>query len=183
MFYLKAKIIKIYQNEIILEVNNTGYHGYLIEVSSIQLNQEVLIYFINLKTDYSDQYLFFTDKENYLMAKLLLEIKNVGIKTILSIFKTLTANELIAYAKNSDLNAILLATNVGQNICQKIIIKIRSKYLSQKYNKIQLNVIQSLHKLGYKIGDIYQAILKVDPNLDQDNLLKNTIIKLNEVYY
>ncbi|QBQ07679.1 Holliday junction DNA helicase RuvA [Spiroplasma gladiatoris] len=183
MYYLNAKVIEVYNNEVLVEVNNIGYKGIIVSknIKDIKVGKNQKIYFYNYRNEYTDEYLFFINEQILNLAKTLLQIKFFGIKTLLALFYSLDYEELIEAVKSKHYDLIKEKTSIKESLVKEIFVIVGSKVLNIKYNKKQMEVINSLHKLGYKFSSIYQAISQVDDKLDEELLFKNTLVKLNEI--
>ncbi|WP_342274938.1 hypothetical protein [Spiroplasma endosymbiont of Cantharis lateralis] len=179
MYYLEGTITEQDENFILLKVNNIGYKGYKIFNENLQLNKMLILYVINYKNDYSNDLLFFQSKSIRDLADLILNIKNIGITTIKKIFKNLNHLDFIKICKEQDINSLSRVCNLSESISKKVISEIRLKLFNEKYSLKQMNVINSLNKLGYKLSDIYKAIQNIDLNLSEEILLSKTILSLN----
>lgn len=180
MIYMIATIIEIVQNKLVIESNKTGYCGFYIFDSYPELNQEIYIYVLRVQNEYTDEYIFFEKRNTRNLAKLLLTIKNFGIKSLIDLFTNISYDQLIKYCKENKFNELFLDTKLNQDLCRKIINLIKSKILNIKYNKTQLLVIDSLYRLGYKLPHIYNAISQIDEKTNEEKIIKKTLIYLNE---
>ncbi|ARU91605.1 Holliday junction DNA helicase RuvA [Spiroplasma clarkii] len=111
----------------------------------------------------------------------MLDIKNLGIKSLLELFDKLSYKELIALCKENELDKICQITGLSLNICKEIVAVTKSKVFDIKYSKKQMLVINSLHKLGYKISDIYKVLALTSERQDPEIIIKEALVKLNEI--
>ncbi|AGR42105.1 Holliday junction DNA helicase RuvA [Spiroplasma diminutum] len=179
MYYLKCKILEESDIYLIVESNNIGYKGYKIFKENLDIDKEQFLYLINYKNEFSNELLFFNSKETRDISEIILSIKNIGITSIKKIFTILSIEEFKDICKNQDINKLLEKTKLTEINCKKIIQEIRSKVFKQKYNLKQMNIINSLNKLGYKLSDIYKVFNQIDLNLNEELILENAIFNLN----
>ncbi|QEH61830.1 Holliday junction DNA helicase RuvA [Spiroplasma chinense] len=182
MYYLNAKIIDIKNNHILIECNNIGYSGRLIgEIKDLIVNTSKKFYFYHLLNEYTDQYIFFDNEKTMKISKTLLTIKKFGIKSLCEIFDKFSYEEFIKILENKELSILVNNTKISETMAKQILFTITNKHLNNEYSKKQMDVINSLHNLGYKISDIYKAVSLIDNSLKTDVLLREAIVKLNEI--
>ncbi|WP_338984256.1 hypothetical protein [Spiroplasma endosymbiont of Diplazon laetatorius] len=179
MYYLRCKLKEIEDDFIIVESNQIGYKGYKLFKSTTKLEEEMNLFLINYKNDYINEILFFDNKETRDICEILLNIKNIGITTIKKIFVNLSHEEFKVICKEQKVEELIISTKLSETICKKVIQEVRSKLFKEKYNLKQMNVINSLNKLGYKISDIYKSIQSIDFNLNEELILERAILNLN----
>ncbi|AOG60548.1 Holliday junction DNA helicase RuvA [Spiroplasma helicoides] len=183
MYYLNAKLVNVSSNEIIVESNDIGYKGFIVDSydKTFNVDNNIKLYVLNYKNEYVDEYLFFQNLDVYKVANLLLSIKNFGIKSLLAIFSNIDYEKFINYVKNKEIIELVRVTGIGENKIKDIVTVISKNLLNEKYSKNQMVVISSLHKLGYKISSIYKVISLIDGKSDQESIFREAVIKLNEV--
>ncbi|ALD66399.1 hypothetical protein [Spiroplasma cantharicola] len=179
MYCLEGYILEQDEECLLLKVNQIGYKGFKIFKENFALNKLKLLYVINYKNEYSNDLLFFESKKVRDLSELILNIKNIGISTIKKIFKNVSEENFIKICKEQDINTLNKISNLSESICKKVINEIRFKLFNEKYNLKQMNVINSLNKLGYKLSDIYKSIQNIDLNLSEEILLSKAILNLN----
>ncbi|QGS51917.1 hypothetical protein [Spiroplasma tabanidicola] len=183
MHYIKSKIINIENNLIIVENNNIGYKGYLIDTLNrdLKIDNEVKLFYLNYRNEFIDESLFFIDENVLNLSKQLLQIKYFGIKTLNNLFNNISFNDLINYVNNQEIDKVMKLTNIKLNILKEVFSIVSDKILNKKYNKKQMEIINSLHKLGYGINNIYKVISIIDSSLDEELILQKALFELNEI--
>ncbi|AUM62643.1 hypothetical protein [Spiroplasma monobiae] len=179
MYYLKSKIKDFNGEYITVEINGIGYKGIKMFKEELLIDQEILMYTIKYENDYINEILFFLEIKAREICEIILNIKNIGITTIKKLFTNLNYKEVIKICKEQDINRLMVSTKLSESICKKVIQEVRSKLFKVKYNSKQMNIINTLNKLGYKISDIYKSINKIDFTLSEDLILERAILNLN----
>ncbi|WP_041618830.1 Holliday junction ATP-dependent DNA helicase RuvA [Spiroplasma taiwanense] len=127
MYYLKAKVIWQNENDLVVETNNIGYRGKKIFNENLEIEKEYKLYLITYHNDFIHQLLFFSDKKVRNLAKILLNIKNIGILTIIKIFKNLNIDEFLIICKEQNINSIMIKTRISEGLSKKIVQEIRNR--------------------------------------------------------
>ncbi|ASP28277.1 Holliday junction DNA helicase RuvA [Spiroplasma corruscae] len=178
--YIKGKIQEINENIIIIENSNLGYCGKLISSNVYNKNDEVTLWYLLYKSEYFYKYLFFDNYETWNISTKIIELNNVGFKTIEKLFINLNYDNLIIYSINYDIESLISMTRIASTLIKKIVEVIRKEILNLKFTQKQLTIIDSLYKLGYKLSSIYIAISKIDFKLKDEVIIKEALCNLNE---
>lgn len=178
MYFLKGEVIEHNNKDLLIEVNGIGYKGILIasKDESVCKTDCDLFYILHYRNDFTDKILFFYNSKTRDLVEILLEIKNVGLKTIENIFDNVKLDDFLAYIKSGDISKLTDLSGISEVNAKNIMYKLREKYFKQKYSQKQMNVINSLHRLGYKISDVYQVVNKVNFSQKEDIILKESLI-------
>ncbi|QHX36648.1 hypothetical protein [Spiroplasma sp. BIUS-1] len=179
MYYLIAKIKEIENELITVESNKVGYKGYKMFNTKVEIEDELTLYVINYKNEYINEFLFFNNKKLRDICEELLNIKNIGINTIRKLFLNLDYDEFILICKDQKVDELIKQTKLSELTCKKIIQEVRSKVFKVTYNTKQMNIINSLNKLGYKISDIYKSIETLDFKMSEDKIMQKALLNLN----
>ncbi|AKU79752.1 hypothetical protein [Spiroplasma turonicum] len=179
--YLLGKIVNIEENEITIESNNNGYIGKFISDRAYKINEELKVWYLFYKNEYYIKYLFFDDFKLWKLSTFIIDISNVGFKTLEKIYKNINYDNLIKYSLNYDIESIVNKTRVNSVVIRKIIEKVRKELLSVKFSNKQLTIINSLYNLGYNLSSIYSAISEIDFKQKDEIIVLEAINKLNEV--
>lgn len=176
-----AKIIEVKSHRVIIENNAIGYLGYFIGEEILKVDQEVRLFLLKIENDYMSEYIFFESSDIRNLAKLLLEIKHFGLKSLLDLFNKISYPKLLDLCRENDLENLIITSGLNALICKEIMNLVKAKVFNIKYSKKQMLVINSLHKLGYKISDIYTVLSCTNDAIDVEVILKDALVKLNEI--
>ncbi|AKX34157.1 Holliday junction DNA helicase RuvA [Spiroplasma litorale] len=177
--YFIGKIIKIINNEVILESNKFGFVGKLISVNKYKTNQEVKFWYLYYKNDYFIKFLFLDSYKIWNLAKTLISINNVGFKTLEKIILNMDYDEIIKSSIDYEIEFISQKTKISTKIVKSIVDSIRKEVIDINNTKKHLEIINSLYKLGYKFNDIYKAIKNIDFKLSEEEIIRKALININ----
>lgn len=169
--FIKGKVVDILPDSIILENNGLGYQINFKQQSSIQLNQEVLIYtYLAVRQEDLSLYGFLSKMDLTLFLQLL-KVKGVGPKSALNIFAHSSSHQLINAIENSDTAYLKTLPGIGQKGASQLILDLKGKLVETSTNETaDLNDIQevvaALKSMGYSNKEISAIEKKLVHNKD-----------------
>lgn len=190
MFYsLNGIITKIYIDFAVVNVSGVGYKIYLStgDLLKLEINKEFLIFtHFYINSNYETFIFGFLDENSIELFKLLISVSGIGPKTALNVLSFLTREEIINGVKNSDANIFLKVKGLGKKSSLKIIVELSNKFGNiddislPNFSNKDLEIVESLAGVGYDKRKIEEIILSLDPNLSEDQKVKQIINKLKK---
>ena len=186
--FFKGKIDKIYNNRIILDVNDIGYEIYIPEsdIYTLNIGEMVKIYtYLHVRED--EMKLFgFKSSESLEFFKKLITVSGVGPKAAIGIISKVDTESLCVAIATENVSALKSVPGIGPKMAQKIIFELKDKVLKEKVDEIQNKVKEktnpnieeattALEVLGYTQKQIKEVIEKIDI---QDDSFEDIIRKV-----
>ena len=186
--FFKGKIDKIYNNRIILDVNDIGYEIYIPEsdIYTLNIGEMVKIYtYLHVRED--EMKLFgFKSSESLEFFKKLITVSGVGPKAAIGIISKVDTQSLCVAIATENVSALKSVPGIGPKMAQKIIFELKDKVLKEKVDEIQNKVKEktnpnieeattALEVLGYTQKQIKEVIEKIDI---QDDSVEDIIRKV-----
>ncbi len=151
---------------------------------------------LNVREDALDLFGFSTEYELE-WFKMLITVNGVGPKAALAILSELTVDEIALAISTKDAKSITRASGIGPKIAQRIILDLKDKVKSivsdadvfENAERISAAVempntseaIAALTMLGYSQSDASLAVSKLDPTLDVQTLIKQSLKLLSKM--
>ena len=179
--FFKGKIDKIYNNRIILDVNDIGYEIYIPEsdIYTLNMGEMVKIYtYLHVRED--EMKLFgFKSSESLEFFKKLITVSGVGPKAAVGIISKVDTESLCVAIATENIAALKSVPGIGPKMAQKIIFELKDKVLKEKVDEIQNKVKEkinpnieeattALEVLGYTQKQIKEVLEKID--IKDDNV-------------
>ena len=179
--FFKGKIDKIYNNRIILDVNDIGYEIYIPEsdIYTLNIGEMVKIYtYLHVRED--EMKLFgFKSSESLEFFKKLITVSGVGPKAAIGIISKVDTESLCVAIATENIAALKSVPGIGPKMAQKIIFELKDKVLKEKVDEIQNKVKEktnpnieeattALEVLGYTQKQIKEVLEKID--IKDDNV-------------
>ncbi len=191
---LRGKIINIFDNSILLEVNNTGYQVNIgaRNLANIQKNDELFVYIHTaVREDDISLFGFFdiADKEIFLKLN---KVSGIGAKTALNIIGVLDARAIIDAILFENKAAFTQVSGIGAKAAARIINDLKDKVEnnisniisisqdnSQKDNNLLKDSLSALENLGYQRSQILNIVKDIvaDEN-DLSQIITKSLQKL-----
>lgn len=186
--FFKGKIDKIYNNRIILDVNDIGYEIYIPEsdIYTLNIGEMVKIYtYLHVRED--EMKLFgFKSSESLEFFKKLITVSGVGPKAAIGIISKVDTESLCVAIATENIAALKSVPGIGPKMAQKIIFELKDKVLKEKVDDIQNKIKEktnpnveeattALEVLGYTQKQIKEVIEKIDI---QDDSVEDIIRKV-----
>lgn len=179
IFYLKAKVIKIAAQEIIIENNNYGYLIFVTNPSNYNINQDIIIYIYLYRTQFNDTYYGFNEIDEYYFFINLLKVNGIGPKKALNILKNNNYQILNKMIVQDQFEKLQDIKEIGSKLAGQILFKMKDKYLKLTWTHKQKNLFIALKKLGYEQSIIKQMVNDIDDNLSLSVLLAQILEKIH----
>jgi len=192
---LRGKIINIFDNSILLEVNNTGYQVNIgaRNLANIQKNDELFVYIHTaVREDDISLFGFFdiADKEIFLKLN---KVSGIGTKTALNIIGVLDARAIIDAILFENKAAFTQVSGIGAKAAARIINDLKDKVENNISNIISISQdnsqkdnnnllrdsLSALENLGYQRSQILNIVKDIvaDEN-DLSQIITKSLQKL-----
>jgi len=169
--YLKGKVIYISNGVAVIDVNNVGYKVEIGNQQILESKEAELFIYTHVRENEISLY-GFLDKKNLEVFQMLLSVPGIGPKSALTLTNNLGAGKIFQAISASDVVA-LQTKGIGKKSSEKIIIELKNKVGHMGYNvsvnaisdfdkSIYLDVFEALSTLGYRKGEIDNALKKID---------------------
>lgn len=176
--HFKGIIESVFDDRIILDVNDVGYEIYMPENEIInikEINEKIKIYtYLNVRED--EMKLFgFVSQNNLDFFKKLISVSGVGPKMALGIISNISPNDMCIAIATENILALKSIPGIGPKMAQKIIFELKDKVQKEDLEKassfagkIIVNnknvdeAITALEVLGYSKKEIKEVIEKVN---------------------
>lgn len=155
--YLKGKIIEIFNNQVIIDVNSVGY---LVETGSIgALEGENIELYIYTHVRETEIKLFgFKDKGELSMFQYLITVNGVGPKSAMVLLSEKGLDVVVQGIVSED-PAKLKAKGIGQKTTKKIILDLKKKIEDEFSGSIMSGGNASSTKRSEVVGEVHAALL------------------------
>lgn len=195
--YLKGILKHIFQDTIIIEVNNIGYQVFVSSHTLTHLPKEgniIEIYtHMNVREDNISLFGFLTINELDCFD-MLINVSGIGPKVALGILSTLRPQDINKAIIIEDINLLTKAPGIGKKTAQRIILELKDKlkinstfnyddnleqYYETSNNSTKQEAIEALIALGYSQIDATNSVISVySENLKLEEIIKLSLKKL-----
>ncbi|MBR2275544.1 MAG: Holliday junction branch migration protein RuvA [Lachnospiraceae bacterium] len=205
--YLKGTVAAIYEQQIVLEVNDIGYNVQMPQ-SSLQLiggvGEELKVYtYLNVREDAMLLFGFLT-RDDLELFKQLLQVGGIGPKGGLALLSAMSADDLRFAIVSSDEKTIAKAPGIGKKTAQRLIIELKDKISIQDAFEAKLSAegelpagveaagsaqseaLEALVALGYSQAQALKAVRQAAAGLtppasdDVEEILKQALKVINQ---
>lgn len=171
--FLLGTIDLITEKFIIIDTSNIGYKVFLNKTTLSIISKEkgpVKLYtFLQVKED--DMSLYgFLKWEELEFFELLTSITGVGPRSALGILDLASVEDLRGAIMNGKVEFLTKVSGIGHKTAERIILELKSKIgkSGQKitgFDESDMEALEALQSLGYKIYDAREALKKVPPEV------------------
>ncbi len=191
--YLRGKIISKKPTKLLVDVNGVGY---LVNISistfeKISDKEEVSLYtYLSVRESALDLYGFYTLAEKE-MFELLISVSGIGPKSAQSILSGIQIEDLKEALRTGNISRLVSIPGIGRKTAERLMVELRDKADSVSDSSedfkagastIRYDAITALVNLGYnqKVAErAVRAITDHNPNISIENLIKETLVSLN----
>ena len=193
--FFKGKIDKIYNDKVILDVNDIGYEIYIPESEIYTLNVgEMVKIYTHLHVREDEMKLFgFKSSESLEFFKKLITVSGVGPKAAIGIISKVDTESLCVAIATENIAALKSVPGIGPKMAQKIIFELKDKVLKEKTDAIQNKVkevvnpnideaITALEVLGYTQKQIKDVLAKINIKDDSvEDIIRKVLKKMQKM--
>ncbi len=147
--WIKGELVSSWQanNKFYILVNcqGLGYEIQTLESVFFHINtnkiseKEIILWLKHIKKEDSDMLFGFRSKDQRDFFVQILGIKGIGSQIGMSLLNKFSLNQLITAISNNDKNSISSVQGVGQKMTERIILELKSKVITKKIEKENLN--------------------------------------------
>ncbi|MCC8050636.1 MAG: Holliday junction branch migration protein RuvA [Clostridiales bacterium] len=201
--YLKGLVAALYDNILILDVNQVGYQVYVSARDASGMpgrGQEVQVFtWMSVSQDAIRLY-GFLQEDDLAMFRMLINVSGVGPKAALGILSVLTADDLRFAVLADDEKAIAKAPGIGNKSARKVILELKDKLSledafehrlaaggqdsklssSDVHTEAKDEAVQALAALGYSASEALRAVnrCEITQDMDTEMILKMALKKI-----
>lgn len=179
-FYLKGRIISVFSNKIVIEVNDIGYEVVVSRPQAYLKGEEKTIYVYEHSHEDKSYLVGFDSLEEKRIFMLLIEVNGLGPKTALTMLQYATSDEIFNAILSNNVTFLKKIPGVGSKCAAQIILDLHSKLSGKKGNPNLYNeVYATLKELGFKKTQIDAVLSDInEPNATNEEILKIALRKL-----
>lgn len=184
--YISGIITEIIPTGLTIENNGIGYFIEVANPFSYTINNEQIIYIVQIIREDSNALFGFNSNEQKLMFRDLISVKGIGPKTALAILAAAEPNQIKNAIIQEDVIYLQKFPKIGKKAASQIVLDLANKYgnesisLNPSHPKIVDNtddVVEALQALGYNKKDVIKLLKAVDVNMSTEEKIKE-ILKL-----
>ena len=153
--FLKGKVDKVFEDKVILDVNDIGYEIYIPESEAMNLNNgDSIKLYTHLHVREDDVRLFgFSTYETLEFFMKLISVSGVGPKVALGIISNISANDMCIAIATDNVAELKKVPGIGPKMAQKIIFELKDKVLKEQMILLgkRININQKTKKDKNKI--------------------------------
>ncbi len=184
--YITGIITEIIPTGITLENNGIGYFIEVANPFAYTIDNEHIIYVVQIIREDSNSIFGFNSNEEKLMFKDLISVKGIGPKTALAILAAAEPNQIKNAIIQEDTTYLQKFPKIGKKAASQIVLDLANKYgnetltvdsASPKIIDDSEDVLAALMALGYNKAEVSKQLKKVDCSISTEDKIKE-ILKL-----
>lgn len=180
MYFLKGKIISVFNNRIVIETNCIGYEIFVARPIRYLVGEDRLVYTYKHVHEDKSFLIGFDSLEEKEMFMLLIEVNGLGPRTALTILEAYYPDDIYSAIVSNNTAFFKRIPGIGSKCAAQIILDLHGKLAGKKGNPNMFNeVYATLRELGFKKGAIDAALAEINlPNATNEEILKEALRKL-----
>jgi Holliday junction DNA helicase RuvA len=179
--YLKGKVLSSDEKALILEVNGVGYEVFVTLNHLFELKKgDNLELFIHTNVREDNITLFgFTKLDDRELFRKLIGVSGVGPKSGLTMLSVSTSANIIRAIESGNADLFPKIPGVGKKTLEKVILELKGKLDTKiAYSNESADMRDArlaLETLGYNARDISEVLNKINPDLDMNSAIKESL--------
>lgn len=178
---LSGRVDEIEDGVIILDVNGVGFEIFVASTKPFETGKVYTLYiFEDIKENEFNLYGFLEKTELKFFSTIIDKIAGVGPKTALSIFKTLSLDEIKKALEEKDYRPFLQVKGLGEKTAKRIVLEIGGELSKFEESEDKLKIVfDTLVNLGFDKDKVREVLKTLDKNKDIEELVKEGIKSLS----
>jgi len=191
--HIKGEILFKDPEKVIIDVNGIGYECRISSYTYNQLpdnSEEVSLSTFLQVTENSHSLFAFIDSDEKSLFKMLISINGIGPKTVMPILSSARPNDVINSIISGDVSMLSSLPGIGNKTAKRIIVELKDKLSKSSIESIPdssksdiikdaLNALTSLGYSGISIRKRIAQVLKNNPDIKIEDLIKKTLNKID----
>lgn len=191
--HIKGEILFKDPEKVIIDVNGIGYECRISSYTYNQLpdnSEEVSLSTFLQVTENSHSLFAFIDSDEKSLFKMLISINGIGPKTVMPILSSARPNDVINSIISGDVSMLSSLPGIGNKTAKRIIVELKDKLSKSSIESIPdssksdiikdaLNALTSLGYSGISIRKRIGQVLKNNPDIKIEDLIKKTLNKID----
>ena len=180
VFYYKGKINAIFNDKIVLDVNDIGYGIYVSHSENYKIGETHKIFTYKHVHDDESYLVGFDNLEEKKMFLLLISVNGLGPKTALSMLKNATKEDIYSAISCGNVNFLRKLPGIGNKCAEQIVLDLKGRLSGKKtQNNVYIDAMMALKEMGYKKKRIEEVLSSInEPNLELDGIIKLALARL-----
>jgi Holliday junction DNA helicase RuvA len=190
--FLKGRLVEKNPTQVIVECNGVGYllHISLNTFSQVSDDESIMIYtHLQVKEDSHTLFGFSSTVERDVF-RLLISVSGIGASIARTMLSSMTPAQIVQAISHEDIASIQAIKGIGAKTAQRTIIELKDKVIGIEdtdQSSLKINntfkdeALSALEVLGFSrkaAGTALDHVLKVDPNLKVETLIKEALKRL-----
>ena len=190
--FLKGRLVEKSPTQVVVECNGVGYllHISLNTFSQLPDNESLMIYtHLQVKEDSHTLFGFSTTVERDVF-RLLISVSGIGASIARTMLSSMTPSQIVQAISHEDIASIQAIKGIGAKTAQRTIIELKDKVIGiedtgqsghQSDNTFKDEALSALEVLGFSrkaAGAALESVMKTDPNLKVETLIKEALKRL-----
>lgn len=197
IYSLRGKLVLKELGFVVIECGGVGY-GCKTSYNTVSklgaIESEVTLYTHLAVREDAAELFGFADMQELNCFRLLISVSGVGPKAAISILSDMTPEQFAFIVASGDSKAITRTKGIGTKTAQRIVLELKDKISSESLgggasgNNTAVSAAYSVNEassvgealealmvLGYSQGEVAPVLRKLDPALDTQDLIKETL--------
>ncbi|MBR0366504.1 MAG: Holliday junction branch migration protein RuvA [Clostridia bacterium] len=195
-YYIKGTLAARGVNYIVVDAGGVGYMIFTPSPEKAPAQgSEVTVYtYLNVREDAMELYGFLSEEEKKLFLQLI-SVSGVGPKAGLALLSAASPQQIMTAVITGDTKTLTKAQGVGPKAAKRIILELKDKLdpaelgidgdegvITENDNEpimdARAEALSALVVLGYSTADAKNVLVKLDPALSTEELIKKALSKL-----
>lgn len=186
--HLRGRVLRRTTDTVVVDVQGVGYVVHVTAGTPIAAVGESMSLHTSLQVREDSMTLYgFADEVGLELFQLLLTSAGVGPKLAMAALGTHRADVLMSAIATGDVATLTAVPGIGKKVAERLVLELRDKVglpttpdaagngVSGIATTVQGEARAALASLGYRAGEIEDALASVQPHEDLDGLLRATL--------
>ena len=182
IYYLKGVVYKIFEDSIVLDVNNTGYQVLVSHPSDYAEGEQIMLFTHQVIRE-DEEYLvgFVSEKEKAVFMSLI-KVKGLGPKSAINALSATTPEQVMNAIGSNNVAYLKKLPGIGAKAASQIILDLKGELTGTKGDPgVYDEVYEALKELGFKGAAIDRVLATInEKDAAPEEILRIALAKLRK---
>ena len=182
IYYLKGIVYKVFEDSVVLEVNNTGYQVLVSHPTDYVEGEQIMLFTYQVIREDEEYLVGFNSEKEKAVFMSLIKVKGLGPKSAINALSATTPDQVMNAIASNNVAYLKKLPGIGAKAAAQIILDLKGELTGSKGDpSLYEDVYEALKSMGFKGAAIDRVLASInEPNATSEEILKIALQQLGK---
>ena len=182
IYYLKGIVYRVFEDSIVLDVNNTGYQVLVSHPHDYSEGEQILLFTHQVIREDEEYLVGFSSEKEKAVFMSLIKVKGLGPKSAINALSATTPEQVMNAIASNNVAYLKKLPGIGAKAAAQIILDLKGELTGSKGDPtLYEDVYEALKSMGFKGAAIDRVLASInEPNATSEEVLKLALQQLGK---